>query len=310
MFLGPSGVLAGEIGWNLAYQMSWSGPIFLSWFAERLWGSANYNIIQAAASPVTIPVDCVMYVMVDPDTDGQSLTPIVVNGASLPHGDNVFVIASHKDIGLTPNNPLTLRNGVSIPIGTYWAQTMGLTNGWWGGDFNAQIWNCTHNLASTDVDVVIQDANNPRSQIWPEKIEMIDVNNVRITFGEIVSGRALVHLAGKVITVPSVPSFYFKDLLDCPPSYATHANKVVTVKPAEDGLDFTVLTPPVLSFIGLSDVPVTYVGQLGKMLVVNQTETAVEFVPGPPPVVIGEAFKYLRVNSGATGLEWYAPTYA
>jgi hypothetical protein len=260
--------------------MSWSGPIYLSWFGERLWGSANYNVIPAAASPISIPVDCVAYVMVDPDTDGQALTPIIVSGPSLPHGDNVVVIASHKDIGLTPNNPIVLRNNVSIPMSTCWSQTMGLETGFWAGDFNASVWNANHNLHSTDVDIVLQDANTPRQQIFPEKIEMIDINNVRITFGQVVAGRILIHIAGKVMTVPIAPSTYFTGLLDCPPSYATHAGKTVVVNPGETGLIFST---PASQFIDLTDVPATY---------------------------IGSELKYLRVNAAGTGIEFFAPTYS
>jgi len=275
LFMGPNGISPGEVCWNSAYQMYWSGPIYLSWFGERLWGSANYNVIPAAASPIVIPVDCVAYVMVDPDTDGQTLTPIIVGGASLPHGDNVIVIASHKDIGLTPNNPLILRNNASIPINTCWSQTMGLETGMWAGDFNAMVWNANHNLHSTDVDIVIQDANTPRQQIFPEKIEMIDIDNVRVTFGQTVAGRLLIHIAGKVMTVPAAPSTYFTGLLDCPPSYATHAGEACIVNPGETGLIFSTLAA---SFIDLTDVPATYAGSANKIVVVNPATTGLIFV--------------------------------
>jgi len=269
LFLGPNGLVSGEICWNSAFQMTWSGPIYLSWFAERLWGTAKFNVISAASSPVVIPLDCVMYVMVDPDTDGQVLTPIVVAGSALPHGDNVFVIASHKDIGLTPNNPLILKNNVSIPMGTCWSQTMDLTTGWWASDFNSQVWSCNHNLGTTDVDIVIQDASSPRQQIWPEKIEMTDFNNVTVTFGEVVAGRILIHVAGKVLTVDTAPSFYFTDLLDCPSTFATHAGEVPVVNTAETGLVFSSVIPP----------------------------------------VTGNALLYLRVNAAGTATEWAPPQY-
>lgn len=281
MFMGPSGPNAGQICWNSAYQMTWDGPIYLSWFGERLWGSAKYNQIPASASPVVIPVDCVMYVMLDPDTDGQNLTPIVVSGAFLPHGDNVLVIASHKDIGLTPSNPLVLMNNVSIPIDTCWSQTIGLSTGWWAGNFNSQVWNAFHNLHTTDVDIVIQDANNPRQQIVPEKIEMIDIDNVRITFGEVVAGRLLIHIAGKVMTVPVGPAFYFINLLDCPPAYGGHANKAVTVKSTEDGLEFTTIATPVYTFIDLTDTPASYPAGSGsverKYPIINATDNGLDF---------------------------------
>ncbi|HHT9120342.1 MAG TPA: hypothetical protein ACFYD3_07355 [Candidatus Hypogeohydataceae bacterium YC41] len=76
-------------------------------------------------------------------------------------------------------------------------------------------------------------------------------------------------------------SLTFKDLRDVPKDYTGQGNRIVTVKPTEDGLAFTDTLTPVSDFLGLIDTPNTYTGQGGKLAAVNSAETALEFKPLP-----------------------------
>jgi hypothetical protein len=82
---------------------------------------------------------------------------------------------------------------------------------------------------------------------------------------------------------------------------------------AADGLDMSVAAEPpsVITFLSLTDAPETYTGQTGKFLSVNDTETALEFTDAAVfPTLVGNANRFLRVNAGATGVEWAVVDFA
>ena len=182
----------GTHAWNSSYEWSFDGTIYLSWFAERLRGAADYNIIEVTQSPVTIPMNSVAYVTLNNTTNGASLTPTVVGGASLPRGDNIVVVASHKDVGIAPNNPLMLKNGTSIAVGAEYSATAGTPVTGYTNTYSGTTWTIVHGLGTVAVQVTLQDNAVPPKQIFAEKIEFTDANTVTVTFGETTNGRAVV----------------------------------------------------------------------------------------------------------------------
>lgn len=110
----------------------------------------------------------------------------------------------------------------------------------------------------------------------------------------------------------------FIDLTDTPATYAGEANKVVSVKGDESGLEFT--SAGAVTFLDLSDTPSSYTGQSEKYIRVNTGETAIEFVDAPtgsgggastfldlsdtPSDYTGQGGKTVKVNSGETALEF------
>jgi len=182
----------GAISWNASYQMSFTNPIYLNWFANRIRGAANYNAIDITSSPITIPLDSVVYVTLDDNNDGAILTPVVVAGISLPRSNDIYVIASHRDIGYAPNNPLTLRSGQFIQIGTTWNSSFGAPTTMYAGNYVGQTWTVNHNLGTTDVVITLQDNSSPRQIIYAEDIVFTNTNTVVVTYNELVTGRIIV----------------------------------------------------------------------------------------------------------------------
>lgn len=172
---------------------TFNSAIYLNWFAGRLHGTGNYNTILPQS--VVIPLDSVAYVTINPNASGAvpagQLTINVVAGTSLQKGDNLFVLAMHRDLGYG-NNPVTLRNGVSIPNGGSWSATGGGTVTGFAGNYSGTSWAINHALNSTDVSVSIQDNSSPRKLIHPENVFFVDANNASVTFSESVTGRAVI----------------------------------------------------------------------------------------------------------------------
>lgn len=67
----------------------------------------------------------------------------------------------------------------------------------------------------------------------------------------------------------------FLELTDTPDSYAGEANKNVSVKSDESGLEFT--DPVIPTFLALTDTPDSYVGQAFKVVTVKETEDGLAF---------------------------------
>ena len=167
---------------------SWTGDIYLHWFAGRMHGAAKFNKI--AAGSVAIPIGSVAYVIIDPVVYAKVLTVVVADGASIAHSENMFVLAMHSDLGYG-TNPLSLRNGVIIPSGGTWISSGGTSATGVSMAKSGTIWNCAHNLNSTLVFVSIYDASG--YQVWPESIQIIDSNNIRITYsGSGITGTACI----------------------------------------------------------------------------------------------------------------------
>lgn len=105
----------------------------------------------------------------------------------------------------------------------------------------------------------------------------------------------------------------FTSLSDAPGSYSGQANKVVTVKADESGLEFSAAAAP-SDFVGLSDVPASYTGEAGKVVKVNGTEDGLEFadeagdaftsLSDAPSDYAGNAFRVVSVNGAEDGLEF------
>lgn len=56
----------------------------------------------------------------------------------------------------------------------------------------ATSWTVTHNLNTTDVDVMVLDASSPRVALIPDEIAITDVNTVTISFNIPQAGRAVI----------------------------------------------------------------------------------------------------------------------
>lgn len=63
-------------------------------------------------------------------------------------------------------------------------------------DIPSNIWNLNHNKDSLNVTVTIYDDSN--SQIFPDKVQIIDTDNIRITFGALQTGRLLLTVFGEL----------------------------------------------------------------------------------------------------------------
>lgn len=114
---------------------------------------------------------------------------------------------------------------------------------------------------------------------------------------------------------PTIPT-KFTQLSDAPLT-SGNAGRVLAVNSAETGFEW--ITPAaggtgggVTKFTGLSDVPSSYTGAGGKTLRVNSGATALEFVASTllghtdfPASYASQAGKGLRVNSGSTAIEFY-----
>lgn len=108
-------------------------------------------------------------------------------------------------------------------------------------------------------------------------------------------------------------SLQFNQLTDVPNNYSGNALKVVRVKSDETGLEFTNMSSGSTTFVGLTDTPNTFTGHANKVLRVKSTEDAVEYftLPSIPSHLTDlvdfpgsyQASKWLRVNSGASGVE-------
>jgi len=102
--------------------------------------------------------------------------------------------------------------------------------------------------------------------------------------------------------------------------FATGSGSTVTIPNGEsrlisaaDGTDMTVAAEPasVVTFLSLTDAPDSYTGQTGRFLSVNVAENALEFADAAVfPTLTGNANKFLRVNSGASGVEWAVVDFA
>jgi hypothetical protein len=76
---------------------------------------------------------------------------------------------------------------------------------------------------------------------------------------------------------------YFTQLRDTPSAYGGHANKMVTVKSDESGLEF--ITQPAekeYSLLDLTDTPSDYTGKANNIVVVKSSEDGVDFVEFDP----------------------------
>lgn len=195
----------GVHSWSLTpgvaptYNRIWTftEPIVISWFAGRSTGfashqgSATYNTIPATAIPM--PLDSVAYVTLDPSANA-ALAIQVSTGGTLPSSDNIFVLASYRDIGLVADNPLQMRWGNCIAPGQNYNAAIGTPTIGYSTTFPAQwTWVVNHPLASANVIVqCYHSATTPANQIFPQTIEITDINTVTITWSSAVPGRVVV----------------------------------------------------------------------------------------------------------------------
>lgn len=185
----------GTHTWNASFEWTFTDPLYINWLAGRSTGNAtrqgtaDYNIINGTT--VVIPLDYCAYVTLDPNTDGAVLTVSVCAGASLPQGDNIYVVAIHRDIGLSPLNPLLLRWGNTVPVGQSYNQATGMPTIGFAADYSGSTWTVNHNLNSLDCLFLAKDNNSPRKQIWPQEVEFTNVNTITVTFSSSVTGRAV-----------------------------------------------------------------------------------------------------------------------
>lgn len=132
-------------------------------------------------------------------TAGGTVTSVgVIGGANLT-GNVDFASATSGFIAITDTA------GAS-PI--FWAvNTLGLSGLWsfpsngfpstiprsFAATFASQsTWTVTHNIGTTDVLVIVYDANSPRRVIIPDEIETTSTTVVTITFNQLTSGRVVV----------------------------------------------------------------------------------------------------------------------
>jgi hypothetical protein len=186
----------GTHSWNGSYQWTFTSPLFINWLAGRSsgnatrQGTATYN--QCIAQTVTIPLNNVAYVTLDPNTDGAALTVSVCAGSALPQGDNIFVLAMHRDLGLSPNNPILLRWGNTIGVGQSYNASSGIPVIGFASNYSGTTWTVNHSLNSTDVIVQCQDNSSPKQLIFPQTIEFTSTSTITITFSTSVTGRVQV----------------------------------------------------------------------------------------------------------------------
>lgn len=197
----------GDQSWNsIGSDGTWtfSAPLYLSWFAGRLGGSAKYNIIAAQPSGFSLPKGHVAYVEINTASDGAIITLNECAGNLLPTRGtgledarrNIFVIAAHNDIGYT-DNPLLVRDDGLHPDGDQWSAT-GVSKTGFAKDFTAvanteyTIENTEHGLNTIDLVISIYDSSTPRKQIWPEEIKIAADFTVSLLFSENVNGRVVI----------------------------------------------------------------------------------------------------------------------
>ena len=185
--------------WSLASPHIWSftTPLYICWLAGRSTGAASHQGVatynQIPATSVTIPIDNVAYVTIQPDSEGAVLGITVCPGASLPQNDDIFVLCSHRNVGLGTANPLMMRWGNSIGVGQSYNAAAGFPTLGFSGNYGPAVtWTIAHGLSSTDVLVECLDNSTPRNVIWPQNIAITDANNVTITWSSAVTGRVIV----------------------------------------------------------------------------------------------------------------------
>jgi len=192
------GVLTWSAGAGPTHTWTWTQPIYINWLAGRSTGAASnrgtatYNTIPANPVGIPIPINNVAYVTIDAENDGVALGITVCAGTALPQNDNIFVLCSHRDVGLGNQNPLQMRWGNSIATGQSYNASAGFPTLGYANNYTGATWTVNHALSSTDVFVQCLDNGTPRNIIWPQNIAITDANNVTITWSSAVTGRAII----------------------------------------------------------------------------------------------------------------------
>jgi len=183
----------GKLAWSSSAIWSFDKPIYVNWLVGRLRGTANYNVIQTTQSPVSIPLNSVAYVIIDPNVDAASLNIVVCDGTVVPQNvDNLFVLAINRDIGEAPNNPLQVANGAFVKVGSSWNSIEGAPVTGFAANYSGVSWTIPHNLNSLDVMIELRDSSAIPNQIFADRVEYIDANTLKAYFSDIMTGRALV----------------------------------------------------------------------------------------------------------------------
>ena len=99
-----------------------------------------------------------------------------------------------------------------------------------------------------------------------------------ITFTEITPSGTDILRANYELGVCEDVSFDFLDLDDTPNDYIGQADKLVSVKTDETGLEFVDFVPGLTNFISLTDTPTTYSGFENQYVKVNADGDGLEFV--------------------------------
>lgn len=117
-------------------------------------------------------------------------------------------------------------------------------------------------------------------------------------------------IRGGMLGVLIAQATTFLGLTDTPSTYTGQANKVVSVKGDQTGLEFTT---PNTSFLGLTDVPDSYTGQANKLVTVKSDVSGVEFTTPPASELLANKNQpngYIGANAngrvGFTGAGDYA----
>lgn len=113
------------------------------------------------------------------------------------------------------------------------------------------------------------------------------------------------------LKLPQEQVVNFNNLLDVPNSYTGHANKLVSVKADESGLEFIT---KISTFLALTDTPNDFTDDGGKAVRVNAAANALEFVENKftelddaPASLLTNAGKFVKVNTAETALEFSDP---
>ena len=196
-WMSGGGIHTWSAGVGPTHTWSFTTPIYISWLAGRSTGAASHQGVAtfnqiAASAGIPIPLNSIAYVTLDVNSNA-TVGVTVCAGSALPQGDNIFVLCSHRDVGLAANlNPLMMRWGNSIGPGQSYNATSGFPTLGFAGNYSGVTWTITHSLGSTDVLVECLDNGTPRNIIWPQNIAITDLNNVTITWSSAVTGRVIV----------------------------------------------------------------------------------------------------------------------
>lgn len=221
---------------------------------------SRYDLLESGSGGATTFID-----LVDTPADYTGSSGLTVHVNSTESGLEFLA-----DGGAPPVLSVFSRTGVIV------AQS---------NDYNAgQIFysNTLTSIASTDVQdaidntigrVVTLENAGFLTDITAQSIgDLSDVNITGITTGQVLVWSG----AGFIVADKSPGDFV--GLTDTPADYTGQANRLVSVKSGEDGLEFVDNIAGTITFVQLSDTPANYAGQADKIVTVKAGEDGLEFI--------------------------------